>query len=391
MKIGIVLSSTPSKSETFFVSKIKFLQKLGHEVILFSHRNNDFSQCKVIQHPRKKQNVLLQILDIFYSLFNIFLKYPKISNRFLNYEKKDGIKFYYRMKNLYLNQFILMEKLDWLHFGYVTLAIHRENIAKAINSKMGISIRGYDICIYPLKNIGCYDKVWRKVDKVHSISNDLLEKAYSYGLKKDTMVQIINPAIDTSLFKFNKRTSNYNFSNKKIKFLTVARLHWKKGIEYTLEALSILHKKSIIFEYTIIGDGLEYERLKFCTHQLGLDNYVRFLRHIEHKKVKKFYNEADIYLQYSISEGFCNAVLESQSQGLLTIVSDAEGLRENVLDNKTGWVVPKRKPKELANKIKEVLEIDKKKLDRINQNALKRINNNFTQIKQIREFQKFYK
>ena len=35
MKIGIVLSSTPAYSETFFNSKIKGLQKNGFEVVLF--------------------------------------------------------------------------------------------------------------------------------------------------------------------------------------------------------------------------------------------------------------------------------------------------------------------------------------------------------------------
>ena len=57
-----------------------------------------------------------------------------------------------------------------------------------------------------------------------------------------------------------------------------------------------------------------------------------------------------IYLQYSIQEGFCNAVLEAQALGLLTIVSDAEGLPENVIHGETGWVVPKRKPKFFAQK-----------------------------------------
>ena len=64
-----------------------------------------------------------------------------------------------------------------------------------------------------------------------------------------------------------------------------------------------------------------------------------------HDDIVKFYKKADIYIQYSIEEGFCNAVLEAQSMGVLTIVSDASGLIENVVDGKTGWVVPKRRTK----------------------------------------------
>ena len=71
---------------------------------------------------------------------------------------------------------------------------------------------------------------------------------------------------------------------------------------------------------------------------------VSFKGKLAHMEVKKAMEQADIYLQYSLQEGFCNAVLEAQAMGLLCIVSDAEGLPENVLHGQTGWVVPKRQP-----------------------------------------------
>src|SRR5690606_30324997 len=68
-------------------------------------------------------------------------------------------------------------------------------------------------------------------------------------------------------------------------------------------------------------------------------------------------NEADVYLQYSLSEGFCNAVLEAQAMGLLCVVSDGGGLQENVLHQTTGIVVAKGRPKELAKAIKNLLHL----------------------------------
>ena len=68
-------------------------------------------------------------------------------------------------------------------------------------------------------------------------------------------------------------------------------------------------------------------------------------------------------IQYSIEEGFCNAVLEAQSMGVLTIVSNASGLMENIIDGKTGWVVPKRKPNLLAKKIKQITSMKEEKLN----------------------------
>ena len=45
--------------------------------------------------------------------------------------------------------------------------------------KSSVSFRGYDIGLYPYDNPGCYDLLWEKIDKVHTISDDLYNKAIS--------------------------------------------------------------------------------------------------------------------------------------------------------------------------------------------------------------------
>ena len=94
--------------------------------------------------------------------------------------------------------------------------------------------------------------------------------------------------------------------------------------------------ESVNFKYTIVGDGDEYERLVLAINQLKLKNKVQLVGFVPHDDIVTFYKKADIYIQYSVEEGFCNAVLEAQSMGVLTIVSDASGLIENVVHGKTG-------------------------------------------------------
>ena len=52
--------------------------------------------------------------------------------------------------------------------------------------------------------------------------------------------------------------------------------------------------------------------------------------------------------------------------GLLTIVSDAEGLQENVLNNKSGWVVPRNNYKLLAEKLQMIFKLSPKFKNEIN-------------------------
>lgn len=385
MKIGLVLSNAPTISETFLISKIKGLKSIGNDMVLFANNISDFNICKAIPHPTTESNIIILIFKIIFSYIRLIVIRPSVFFRFLRLEKKDRVPFIRRWKNLYLNNHILSIKLDWIHFGFITLTINRQNVAGAIKAKMGVSLRGYDICIYPLTHKNCYENVWGKVDKLHSISNDLLKVAQDNGLPLKIPQQIIKPAVDLNIFNNNqKRWKNPD----KINFLTIARLHWKKGLEHTLHALSILDKKGILFFYTIIGEGIELERLIYAVNQLDIEKSVKFVGGLSHYQTKRYYENADVYLQYSIQEGYCNATLEAQAMGLVTIVSDAEGLPENV-KNKS-WVVPKNNPIVLANKIKSIIEYKKENIDKATNNALRRIEKENSVKIQLKNFSKFY-
>ena len=119
------------------------------------------------------------------------------------------------------------------------MVFNRENVAKAIGAKMAVSFRGFDIGVYPLKNPDCYERLWNKVDKIHVISNDIRDLLYTHGFKDQADVIKITPAINTSLFK----SDNKQFSGPENHFNSIARLHWKIGLEYTLEALALLKKE----------------------------------------------------------------------------------------------------------------------------------------------------
>ena len=128
----------------------------------------------------------------------------------------------------------------------------------------------------------------------------------------------------------------------------------------------------------------------YSIYQLGLTKNVMLTGQISPVEVKNEMEWADIYIQPSIQEGFCNAVLEAQAMGLLCIVTDADGLSENVLDGKTGWVVPKRSPEELSKKIINILTMDDDRLNQIRKYAAKRVINEFNLEFQSQLFRDFY-
>lgn len=388
MRIGLVLSSTPGYSETFLLSKIKGLQNHGHTVVLFAqNKQYDFKLCEVKLIAPKNKPFLFNAQFYLAAILNLFW-YSKRVIAYIKLQKNEGDSFKSAIKKVLLNSSLLTSNLDWIHFGFATLALGKENISKVIGAKMAVSFRGFDMAIYPVKHPNCYSHLFKNVNKVHTISDDLLQLAYKQGLSREVEVVKIPPAI--SVENFNPKSSIIPINQSPISILTVARLHWKKGLIYTLEALKILKSKGIDFKYYIVGKGEMIEELKFAIFQLNLTENVFLLGKKQHHEVIECYNRSSIYIQYSISEGFCNAVLEAQAMKLLCVVSDAEGLSENVLHEKTGWVVPKRNSQLLAKKLIEIINLPLEKQQQITENARKRVLEQFNLEEQAKAFSKFY-
>ncbi|MBR9845522.1 MAG: colanic acid biosynthesis glycosyltransferase WcaL, partial [Algicola sp.] len=313
--IGIVLSTVPKYSETFFRNKIKGLIDYGFNVILFvdytRHEDVDF-QCKVVTSYNFNVGLLNTFRNSCKAIFKTIFYHPKRSYLLYQLNKKDGLRFKTNIKQLIVNQFLLTHNLDWLHFGFGMLAVNRENVAESIEARMAVSFRGFDLYLSPLKHEGCYNRLFSKNVNYHVLSEEMKSDLIKQQINQDR-ITVITPAINVSFFNSEKT----KIQGKPVKIITVARLHWKKGLEYTLEALKILEQMGCDFHFTIIGEGGEYERLMFAAHQLQIMHKVSFKGKLPHESVKEHLEASDIYLQYSVQEGFCNAVLEAQAMGLM--------------------------------------------------------------------------
>lgn len=389
MKVGLALSDLPAYSETFFRNKIKVLQEQGIQVVIFTGHTNKKSDLDFKHAPKNyKSNLFLHLMSTAFIFIRLLILCNHKVLKFIKLERKDKKEISCIIKALYFNEHIFRSHMDWLHFGFSTLTVNNENIAKSIGAKMAVSFRGYDINVYPLKFPDAYNLLWTKLDKVHSISDSLYQKALLLGLNKSVPYQKITPAINIDFFKPEQRIFT---NNGAIEMLTVARLTWIKGLDYSL--LAIKHLKELVsdqIKYKIVGDGVVMDRLKFAIHELGIRDNVELLGRKNSDEILALMKQSDIYLQPSLDEGFCNAVIEAQSCGCLCIASDVGGLKENIVNGKTGWLVPSRSPELLALKIKEVHELPIDVKNKVVKSAQNRVKTEFsTEIQKVK-FQQFY-
>ncbi|ARN76539.1 glycosyltransferase [Nonlabens spongiae] len=390
MTITLVLPQPPAYSETFFRSKISGLQESGYKVILVTGSSEQkFTECLHLQHPRVSQNAFVQILKMGYTFIGLLSHLARII-KYIKLEKSNGTSMGRILEKIYLNSTLLKLDTDWLHYGFATMAMDRELVGKSIGAKVAVSFRGYDIDVFPLNKDDVYGKLWHNLDRVHSISNYLIEKAYELGLPQDITSEVITPAVDID--NLPKCTESSRQRSKKLKIITIARLHWIKGIDDLIEVAQLLKQKSIDFEWIIVGDGdkKHLERYKYRLYEKGLQGEVKLLGKRSHAETLKILCDCSIYVQTSLSEGFCNAVLEAQAMGKLCIVTDGGALIENVENGKSGWVVPKLDPESMRDKIIEVSSLSSIETNEISNYARLRVKRLFTLENQKRQFNRFY-
>jgi colanic acid/amylovoran biosynthesis glycosyltransferase len=176
-----------------------------------------------------------------------------------------------------------------------------------------------------------------------------------------------------------------------LRVLSVGRLDWAKGYEFALDAVALLRVAGVAVEYTILGEGPYEDAIRFAAHQRGLfrDNTLRLVGAVKREQVAEYYRASDLMLHAAVSEGFCNAVIEAQAAGLPVVTADTGGLPENVADGVTGFVVPRRNPAALAEKML-LLARDPRMRTRMGAAGKRRVQSNFDISHQIQEFVQVY-
>ena len=107
-------------------------------------------------------------------------------------------------------------------------------------------------------------------------------------------------------------------------------------------------------------------------------------------EVKKGMGWADVCVHSAVSEGFCNAVMEAQAMALPVVCTDADGLSENVADEITGFVVPRREPRPLAERL-FLLARQPELRQKMGREGRKRVLADFRLEKQIAEFDRLFR
>ena len=101
--------------------------------------------------------------------------------------------------------------------------------------------------------------------------------------------------------------------------------------------------------FVIAGEGELRENLRELAEQLGIRNDVFFIGRCE--DVASLLFASDVGALSSKAEGFANAILEYMAAGLPVVATDVGGVREAIVEGKSGFIVPAGNDQIMAERI----------------------------------------
>lgn len=141
-----------------------------------------------------------------------------------------------------------------------------------------------------------------------------------------------------------------------ITFIYTGRIDNWKNISLLVEAfdqfLKISEKKSHLI---LVGDGPELEKIKAQIHVLNLEDFVTLTGKRNHRELISLLKSSDIFLFPSKGEGVSLSILEAYSAGLPVVGFEVTGVKDLIIDQKTGILVSKMTAVDFANGMLRIL------------------------------------
>lgn len=139
-----------------------------------------------------------------------------------------------------------------------------------------------------------------------------------------SQVSVIPNAVDTACFAPDP---NNRPKSKAINVIIISRLVYRKGVDLLAEVLpKFKHYHNVNF--IIGGDGPKRELLEEIREKADMQDRVKILGALKHSEVRDVLTKGHIFLNTSLTEAFCMAIVEAASCGLQVVSTKVGGIPE---------------------------------------------------------------
>ena len=209
--------------------------------------------------------------------------------------------------------------------------------------------------------------------------NSLKDISRDFKCNSNSM-NVIHNGLDVDIF-----IPYSNIKRDQLRLITTASADVPlKGLDYTLEALSILKKEFCEINLVVIGKLKQEGHTSRLIKRLGLENNIQFKTNLTKKEIAEEYACSSIAIVSSLYEGFGYPVIEAMSCSVPLIAANTSSIPELVGDYAT--LIPSRDSTSLAKSIKLVIS-DYEKYKNIAEKGRLHVLDNFSWTKITEEYE----
>lgn len=178
------------------------------------------------------------------------------------------------------------------------------------------------------------------------------KELWEQGIKniKAKIIPIANP----SPFGVQENIPSLDYKT----ILCVGRLTHVKGFDLLITAWAKVAHQVPSWKVIIVGSGEDEMLLKQMAKDLGVDDSIIFSG--QQKNIDTFYRQASFFCMSSRFEGLPMVLLEAQSYGLPIVAFDCDTGPSEIVNNKTGILVPVEDVISLSKAIKDMATLKEK-------------------------------
>ena len=176
---------------------------------------------------------------------------------------------------------------------------------------------------------------------------------------------LLYAGIDHELFKNNKAPKS-----ERPLISYIGRLKRYKQVDLIVKAMPIILKEFPDAMLEIGGKGDDLPNIEAAVKEAHVEKNVRFLGFLSEEEKAKAMARATVTATMAEKEGWGITVIESNAAGTPVVGSNVQGLRDSIVDGRTGLLVEPGSSADLAHKIISLLN-DRRMLDSMRSEAEK--------------------
>lgn len=175
----------------------------------------------------------------------------------------------------------------------------------------------------------------RYIDKYIGVSEDIRAILIQRGVSKERVAHMTCPVkCDLNL------TRKYSGSHEPLKIGYAGRIVKKqKRADLIIKFIAELEKRRINYILEIAGDGEYKGDIEKYISENEISDKVRMLGKVDRNLIGEFWKGQDVCINLADYEGRSISIMEAMANGAVPVVTDTSGVKEDIVNEKSGFIV----------------------------------------------------